>query len=154
MEDYHKLYCEHFKQCGGALVLPKFAGSLYQEGYGLGTVFGNIARWIAPLVRFLAPRIIDGIRDLATTAVTTPSPNRKTALKKTAKQIGLDLAQNIIDKLRGNQSGGAARRRTVRGSKKYKRKRSTKRKSVLKPTVVKKRRVARCSSLRGQDIFG
>ena len=153
MEDYHKLYCNHFKQCGGALVLPKFSGSLYQEGYGLSAVFGNIARWIAPLVRFLVPRAIDGIRDLATTAVTTSSPNRKSALKKAAKRIGLDLAQDTIQKLRADQTGGT-RRRASGGSKKYKRKQRPTRKSVLKPIVVKKRRVSRRTSLREQDIFG
>ena len=153
MEDYHKLYCDHFKQCGGALVLPKFSGSLYQEGYGLGSVFGSIARWIAPLVKLLAPRAIDGIRDLATTAVTTPSPKRRAALKKAAKRIGLDLAQDTINKLRGNQTGGA-RRRAAKGPKKYKRKQTTRRKSVSRPTAVKKRRVSRRSSLRAQDIFG
>ena len=153
MEDYHKLYCEHFKQCGGALVLPKFSGSLYQEGYGLGTIFGNIARWIAPLVKFLVPRAIDGVRDLATTAITTPSPDRKSALKKAAKRIGLDLAQDTIHKLRGDQAGGK-RRRAARGSKKYKRQRPAKDKSVLKPNAVKKRRVSRGTSLRAQDIFG
>lgn len=150
-QNLYQLYCDHLQQCGGSVAIPKFTGSLYQEGYGLGSIFGNLARLTAPLLRFLVPQAITGLKDLATTALTSPRAARRNAVKKAVKRVGLNIAQNAIDKLRKNQEGGAKRKRKKQ-TKSYKRRPTVKKKPLLPSTVQLKRR--RRTLVQPDDIFG
>lgn len=155
-DQQHKIYCNALQQCGsGYENLAKFDGPLYQQGYGLGSVFASLARFASPILKFLLPHALSAAQDLATTMASTPKMERKSALKKVAKRAGAKVAQATADKLKA-QSGGGKKLALVRRTtlKKYKRRKNTRKLPVLTSSIKRKIRPKHNNRVLAEDIFG
>ena len=104
----HKLYEEYYlnqaRQKGGNL--PAFHGARFQRGYGLGSIFKSLFRWVTPHLR-------QGAKVLGKKALQTGvnvaqdvlgGENFKTAATKRGNQAIGDL---VSQKSSGSQSGGS-----------------------------------------------
>ena len=103
-------YLQHY---GG---LPTFRGDLFQDGHGLGSLFGSLVRKVVPLfTRHVAPTLKSAGKTFlksgaeALTDVITGERDLKTAFQERGREglrnVGKDLAKRI------NQSGEGRRRR-------------------------------------------
>lgn len=103
-------YLQHY---GG---LPTFRGDLFQDGHGLGSLFGSLVRKVVPLfTRHVAPTLKSAGKTFlksgaeALTDVITGERDLKTAFQERGREglrnVGKDLVKRI------NQSGEGRRRR-------------------------------------------
>jgi len=105
---YHRHY-------GGAL--PVFRGTVYQEGYGLGNIFGSLFRSVLPILKTTAASagktllrsgaqalgdIVSGERDVASAL--------KHHSMEGLKNVGKDVLTNISSTLNPEQSGSGRRK--------------------------------------------
>ena len=114
----HKLYEEYSlnqaKQKGGNL--PAFHGARFQRGYGLGSIFKGLFRWVMPHLQ-------QGAKVLGTKALKTGAQvaqdvldgdDVKTAVSKRAKQALSDMtSQN------SSQSGKRYKKERTTGKKQF-----------------------------------
>ena len=146
-----KLLLQHHVQGGSGgfksqsvTVLPGFSGSLYQRGYGLGSIFSNIARWTMPFVHMALPHFMDGISELVSNYQDIKTkPERRQALKTFAQDVGLNIAEAAVTKMKQRRKTAAvkkmANKQTGQGRKRKKVTKAIKRRPTTKKRSQKRK---------------
>lgn len=106
-------YIQHY---GG---LPTFRGDLFQDGHGLGSLFGSLARKVVPLFsKYVAPTLKTAGKTLlkssaeAISDVISGERDFKTAFRERGKEGLKNVGKQVVNRL--NQSGEGRRRRNKR----------------------------------------
>jgi hypothetical protein len=96
-------------QYGGA-VLPEYtfyrSNLRRQKGYGLGGIFGTLARYAVPVAKFLWPHAKQAFQDIATDVV-----HQKVPLRQAVKARGIGALKAIGKNIITGQTGSGRRRR-------------------------------------------
>ena len=106
---YEKYYAD---QVGGG-AMPYFSGSRYQRGYGLGNIFGSIAKSVLPLLKSGAKTVGKQLLhlEIGFASDLLEGKNAKDAALSRAKRAGSKLLQTAKRKATGNPQP-AKRRKT------------------------------------------
>ena len=109
-----KAYHHHYR---GAL--PAFRGTIYQDGYGLGSIFGSLFRSAIPFLKSTALSAGKTLLKSGAQAigdVMSGERDVKSALKhhgiRGLKEVGKDVSSSVIRRLNTNQQGSGLRRKT------------------------------------------
>ena len=115
-ELYEEYYLNQAKQKGGNL--PAFRGSRCQQGYGLGSIFKGLFRWVMPHLqqgaKMLGKRAVQTGAQVAQDVL--DGDDVKTAVSKRAKQVLGDMtSQNSSQSGSGRKAtkGKRNRQKTV-----------------------------------------
>ena len=98
----NRLYEKYYVDQVGGGGMPYFTGSRYQQGYGLGNIFGSIAKSVLPLLKSsgFASDLLEG-------------KNAKDAALTRAKRAGSSLLQTAKRKAAAPQQTAKRRKNKV-----------------------------------------
>lgn len=114
---YEQYYINQQKGRGD---FPVHVGVYRQRGYGLGSMFANLARRILPFLKSLAPKL------MRTGASLIDDVNKGSSFKDAALRQVPETLSSIVSGIR-NQSGSGVRRKRTR---KTRRKKQSKRRKL------------------------
>ena len=95
----HEYKCYYSQQGGGSV--PIYAGAKYQQGYGIGSIFGSLLKSALPIIK-------RGAKSLGKTAIKTglnvvkdglSGKNIKQSLKTNLKRAGTEILTNSINNI-------------------------------------------------------
>ena len=140
----------------GSYSVPRFHGTLYQEGHGLGSVFSSLGRFALPLLKMVAPHLTSGLAEFTQQTIRKKKPIKK-ALKRTARSVGVNVLKDAVKRLSQSGKGGKRRKRKRLQHKKRKNKKllSVRKKSPKRKVASRSRRSRKkVKIVNTNDIFG
>lgn len=133
---------------------------MLQQGFGFGSIFAKLARWIIPALKLITPRLVDSLKELI---IHHGASDPKKRFTKLLKQQGLKFAEDVLTKAKTQTGSGIKRKVNLKikpksskqrhSQKVYKRriKKASHTKSIKKRKQTKR---IQFSQLTPHDIFG